>query len=538
MAPRGSRWPPVSSTQKLLLPSFVEIFRSCTSGRWRLLPKAKPAPGELGCELWRAAEPVGLRFICATEPSLIEQQGEFLMARARTSVDRVNFHAELPGSAAHAILDKSVEREARKGDESAPKEDSGARAGRDLGQQMVLDWARELSGFSWDLTLRQNSVEVSQAIDFSRSDSLFSTGLSGRAGAPRPVPEAFWQLPADSDGALYSEGAEPKAMRRHAAWLTRALRTSMEKDGEFEYPSSVLDQVEHSLSSLFLRGGGFEIACGRDLDRAARVLNEAADHASDRGPRSGSADPALIKAQGRLGGWALIGIEDDSRAYLQSLREALHFAQDKTPYPRKKGAQPDAPSASKDTFRELPVPASVGLPADALHLLVRTEPNPKYLAAKAKPAPPAASAYHVFAVPDAAQHLWFAISPDEALALARLHAVLSPVPAQTLGANEELRQLAKEPLAGLGFGSLAGLGGLTLSADSKASVLDSRRTLKQLWALPKRGTTRLPIWIHRVQSAAGQRRVAVNLRLAPDAIGDLLALLLANGSDSAVVEGE
>jgi len=504
-------------------------------GRWLLLPKAKSAQGELGCELWHAPEPVGVRLLCATEPPLIEQQGEFLMAAARASVNRSNFHAELPGRAAQALLEKSAEQQAPKRDQ--PAQDSGAHAGRELGHQMVLDWARELSGFSWDLTLQQNSVEVSQTMGLSRSESLFSTSLSGRVGAPRPVPDAFWQLPNDSDGALYSEGAEPEPMRKHAVRLTRTLRTSMEKDDEFEYPRAVLDQVERSIQSLLLRGGGFEIAYGQDLDRAAQVLNEAAEHTSARGARSGSADLALSKARGLLGGWALIGIEDDSHAYLQALREALRFAQDKTQYPRKKGAKSGAPSTSTNTFRELPVPASAGLPADALHVLVRSAPNPKYLAAKAKPAPPAASAYHVFGVPDSERHVWFAISTDQALALARLQAVLSPVPAKTLGASEELRQLAKQPLAGLGFGSLAGLSGPTLSADSRASVLESQRTLKQMWALPKRGATRLPIWIHRAQAAGGQRRVVVNLRLSPDAIGDLLALFLAKGADAAV-DGE
>ncbi|HEY0468866.1 MAG TPA: hypothetical protein VGC79_31960, partial [Polyangiaceae bacterium] len=469
-------------------------------GRWRLLPKAKPTPETFVCELWHAPDPVGARLICGSEAPLIEQQGEFLMAAARSRVDRSNFHAELPGAAARAVLAKSADEQARKEDPSAATGDRGARAGRALAHQLVLAWGSDLSGFSWDLTLRRDSVEISQELGLARSDSLFATALSGRVAAPKPVPDAFWQLPNDSDVALYSEGAEPEPMRKHAAWLSRELRKGLEVDDEYEFPATQLDQLEQTLQSLVLRGGAFEVAYGQDLDRAAQLLNEAAERASDRGPRSGSADPALIKAQAGLGGWALLGIEDDSRGYLLALREALGLATDSSKFPRKKGAKPGTPSASTHGLRQLPLPASAGLPADALHVVFRSQPNPKYLALKAKPAPPAPSSYHVIAVPDSAQHVWFAIAPDEARALSHLRAVLRPEPDKTLGSSNELRQLAKEPLAGLGFASLAGLSSLGFSADSKAKVLDSRHTLKQLGALPKRGNTRMPIWITRAQS--------------------------------------
>ncbi|HYP75362.1 MAG TPA: hypothetical protein VER12_05400 [Polyangiaceae bacterium] len=508
-----------------------------SQGRWRLVPKAKPSPETLACELWHAPAPVGARLVCATQASLIGQQGPFLLAAARTRVDGANFHAEIPGSAARELLRKSAEEETKQ-KESSASENQSARAGRALGQQWVNDWGRDLGGLSCDLTLQRDSVELSEAIVLLHSDSVLSTAFSGRLGAPKPVPQAFWQLPSDSDAALYSEGAEQEPMRRQGAALINGLRRAMESDGEYDYPPAVLDQLEHSLEGLFLRGGAFELAYGRDLDRAARALNAAADQAQDRGARSGSADPALKKAQGQLGGWALIGLEDDSRTYLQSLRDSLKFAAQTGKYPRRKGAKPTPPSASSHTFRVLPLPTSAGLPPDSVHVGIRVVPDAKYLASKAKPAPPAPSEYHVFGVADAAQHLWFALSSDEALALSRLRAVLNPDPERTLAASADLRQLAKQPVTGLGFGSLAAFSGLSLSADSKAAVLDSRATVRQLWTLPKRGSTRMPIWITRSQSGATQRRIAVNLRLTPDALGDVLALLLTNSSDSATHESE
>jgi len=509
-----------------------------SQGRWQIVPNAKATREGLGCELWRAAEPVGARLVCATNPALIEQQGEFFMAAARSSVDRANFHAELPGSAARLALQKGADDELRKEAETAGKDDPATRAGRDLGRKLVTDFGLDLTGISWDLTLRRDSVELSQVIGFSKTDSLLSATLSGRVGPPRPVPEAYWRLPSDSDFSLYSEGGEPEPMRRLAALWLQALRAATEVDHEYELPAAVLDQLTHTVGSLLLRGGGFELAYGVDLDRAARALSEAAERARDRGPGSGSADPALKKAQAELGGWALLGIEDDSRAYLAALRDALRLAADKTQYPRKKGEKPAAPSSSNYEFRELPLPASAGLPPETLHIVLRSKPNPKYLASKASPAAPPPRTDHLIVVADAAQHLWLVLSPDEGLALARLRAVLTPEPAKTLGASAELRQLATQGTVGIGFGTLAAVTGLTLSADSKAKVLESRASLKRLWALPKRGSTRLPIWITRTQSAKGERRITVNLRLTPDAISDVLATFMALGAGPVAVESE
>ena len=506
-----------------------------SQGRWQLVPKAKARPGAFGCELWHAARPVGARLICATRAELIEQQGEFLMAAARTRVDRSNVHAELPGKAAQDLLRQSSAQQASKRDAA---EDSAYAAGQAMGEQWISDWVRDSSGFSWDLTLRRDSLELSQEMGFSRSDSWFSTALAGRVGLAKAVPDAFWQLPNDSDAALYFEGAEPEPMRRQAASLIHELRVAMDTNDEFESPPEKLDQFEHTLTRLSLRGGAFELAYGRDLNRAARALDEAEGHAADRGPRSGSLDPALKKAQAQLGAWGLLGIEDDSRAYLQALRDALRFATDKTQYPRKKSEKPPSPSPSSWYFGEVPLAASAGLPADALHFVVRSEPNPKYLASKAKPAAPAPSAYHVIAVPDAAQHLWLAVASDEALALAKLRALLSPEPAKTLGASAELRQLAKQPLAGLGFVTLAALNGFGLTAESKDKVRSSRNVLKQLWGLPKRGSTRMPIWITRAQGSGGQRRIAYDVRFTPDAIADLLAIFMEPDSEAEGVQSK
>src|SRR6478736_292553 len=499
-----------------------------SQGRWQLVPKAKASGERLSCEVWHGAEPIGARLLCATDAALIAQQGEFLMAAARSSVNHSNFHAELPGKAAQNLLRKTAAEQEQK-HASAGDEDAGSRAGRAMGERWIADWVRDSSGFSWDLTLRRDSVELSQEISFSRADSLLSTSLSGRAGAVKPVPEAFWQLPNDSDGALYWEGAEPEAMRRQGVSLIHEMRVAFDSDDEYENPPAKLDEMERILGRVALRGGAIELAYGRDLNQAARVLNEAAERASQRGPKSGSADPALKKAQAQLGGWGLIGIEDDARGYLQALRDALKLEADKTHYPLKKGAKASAPSATHNYFAQVPVPASAGLPADALHLVIRSEPNAKYVASKAKPPAPAPSVYHLIAVADSAQHLWMVLACDEALALTRLRAVLSPEPAKTPGSSDELRQMAKQPVAGLGFATLAALNGFGLSADSKADVLSSRNALKQLWGLPKHGATRMPLWITRVQAGAnaGQRRLADNTRLNPDAIADLLAVFMA-----------
>jgi hypothetical protein len=496
-------------------------------GRWRIEPKAKPAEGVWECELWHAAPPVGARLVCGSDALAIEEQGGFLLAAARISVDRANVHAEVPGSAALLALQKQ-ETTDKLAAPAAGKDD----AAEALGRRWVTDLVRDLGGISWDLTLRQASVDISQVLRFSRADSMLSASLSGRDGEPKPVPEAFWRLPNDSDVAFYSEGAEPERMRRTGATWLHDLLGVIIAESKYSYPSAVVDGWERALRGTLLRGGAFEIAHGGDLDRAARALQDAADHASDR---AGSADPVLKKARAQLGGWTLLGIADDSQAYLQALREVLRVATDGDKYPLKKGATPPTAEQSTHYLSERPLQASSGLPREALHIVLRSEPNPKYRASKGKEPVPSASTYHVIAVADSAQHLWLAISTDEAQAVARLRAVLAPDPAKTLGASDELRQFAKQRIVGLGFGTLAGLSGLSVSADSKLEVLESQQKLKGIRVLPKAGRTRMPIWVTRTPLGNGERRIAVNLRLTPDALGDLVQTFFLGDDDS---EGE
>ncbi len=498
-------------------------FMHVATGRWHMKRKM-PLDGALECEVWQAPAPVGARLLCASQPQLIEAQGPFFMSAARSQVDHANLHAEMSGAAMAMAVKKGAESDGKLGD-------SDERAGSAMGRQFVTDAVNDMRSLSWDLTLQHDSVELAQVLRFAKSESLFSVAVSGRSGAVQPVPEAFWRLPLDGDVAFYSEGAEPEPMRRVGARLFDGFNQIALQEGDEVIPIEILSQIEKVEQGLFLRGGAWQLAYGQDLTRASDALNAAAKATSGT---SKGVDAALTKAEAALGGWALLGLDDDSRGFVDALRSGLGIA--RLSFPHRKGAKPSPPSSTTETFGEIPIKPASHLPSGSLHFMVTSKPNPKFVAPHDGSGAVPRMTVHFVIVPDSAQHVWVGIARDEASAIARVQGVLTPDAQKTLGADSELRELAKAPVSGLGYGTLAGLTGMTLSAKSKADMLKSRRSLSGLWALPKQGASHVPFWISRNPSGADERRVALTVRLRPDAIGDVLQNFIGFGSDSHVIE--
>ena len=487
--------------------------------RWQLKARHAAPAVTLTCELWQAEAPVGARLICATDAAALEQQGPFVMAAARGSVDAASLHAEMPGHALATAVKKGADEATAHA--SAPPKDAAERSGEETGKKAVADLVDDLGALSWDVTLRDGRVEVAQELRFVNTQSLFSASLAGRAGPVPPVPAAFWRLPADSDLALYSEGADPESMHRVLSALLQQLVKSIETD--YEVSPGYEAQLSELAQALVFRGGGWELGYGQDLEQASRALAEAAEKASAHGPHSGSADPALKRAQGKLGGWALLGLEDDSSSFLDSLRAAVKFGA--IDPKRRKDAPPEQPSESRDHVGLLPIKDPT-LPKGSLHILFEARPNPKYVAPHdgSKPAP-APSEFHIIGVPDGDHHLWLSVAADEATATSRMHGALSAEASKTLAANDELQALAKSSVSGLGYVTIAGFSEVALSAKSLGAVRDSQRTLSRLWALASHGASHLPLWINRRAGSGGQRSVIFKTRLRPSDVADLMQVV-------------
>ena len=115
---------------------------------------------------------------------------------------------------------------------------------------------------------------------------------------------------------------------------------------------------------------------------------------------------------------------------------------------------------------------------------------------------PAPFEFHIISVPDGDQHLWLGVAVDAATATSRAHGALFAEASKTLATNDELQALAKSPVSGLGYVTIAGVCEVDLSAKSLRAVRDSQRTLSRLWALASHGASHLPLWMTR-QRVAG-----------------------------------
>jgi len=336
------------------------------------------------------------------------------------------------------------------------------------------------------------------------------------------VPDALWRLPADSELAFYSEGADKEPLRKAwAAWAPGFLQGISLDD---VVTPAQMSELEQALESTMFRGGAWELAYGQDLTRSAEALDEGAKRLPSGTPKPSKLEPELARVNDQLGGWFLLGLEDDPRVLLDSLRHGLTVGN--KPLKRRKDAPPDVPSPSEGRTREAALKNPGALPPGAVHFVYQSRPNKKYVppADGTKPTPPPAT-LHLIAVPDGSQ-LWISAAHDEASASNRLRALLAAEPNKELGADAALRGLATTPPSALGFATIAGFVGLSLSANSPKDLLDSKKTLSNVLFIPGKGETRMPVWVTADGGGATPRRVSLNVRLPPAAIADLLSLAM------------
>jgi hypothetical protein len=420
------------------------------------------------------------------------------------------------------ILQKADRERKKPSEPQSPEELRGEELGRDFVKQTTDG----MDALAWDLTLHEKYVELAQEIRFEQSDALFSLLLSGRAGAHPAVPDAFWRLPADSALAMYSEGAEPTPLRK--AWAETVPRFLSAMNADVEVTAAQNRELEQALVGTLFRGGAWEFAYGQDLKHAAAAVDEPPKPSHAQSGKHTKEQLKLQQFRDQLNPWFVLGLEDDPSQLLEALRRGVKISTQTLP-PKKGGKAKPTPSPAVEHFSEAPLTSPSALPAGAVHYVLRTEPNKKYVP-PADGSKPAAlpSAVHLIAVPEGGQ-LWVCVARDEATAVNRLRALLAAPPNQGFGADPTLRGLAATPPAGLGVATIAGFIGLTLS--TKQDYGDARRALSNLFASPAKGETRMPVWVTATGGGKTPRRIAYHARLPPGAIADLLHFAVAGMSD-------
>ncbi len=136
---------------------------------------------------------------------------------------------------------------------------------------------------------------------------------------PRPLPEAFWRLPTDTDVAFFSQGTTPEVMKPLGAQLMHDLLTSIPED---EVPASAHGELTRAMSTLFFTGGPLLLAHGHDRAAAEKALGGLFAIPWERGKKP---SPALEKAQraarSSLQGWTLAHVDEPPSRWYGGLRE-------------------------------------------------------------------------------------------------------------------------------------------------------------------------------------------------------------------------
>ena len=514
--------------------SFIDRTRAAydlvpvADGRWRLAPKESPDPSWFSCELWQAAPPVNARLLCSDDPKTIAAHGPFLLSQHTKTRDGVSLHVEFPTQAFKFFLDQGNKKaKDKREDEDDDGDDKDDSAGDKLSKGTVDQLAAELTVIGWDVTLGDSSVQIKQDLGFSKTEGLLSLLISGHAAPHAAVPEAFWRLPAESDLALYFEGADPKPLR--AAWSALVTQMVAIPDAEFETPAAYRARQQRVLEGLGARGGAGVYAYGQDLQQTEKALEV------ELKPAKSAALRAQLEAlNGKLQGWFLLGLEDDPEQYIDSLRELAKLSKVKNP-PRKKSVpgadaaneqKNDPPSESNSRYAEVPLKKPSTLPKGSALFVIETRPNPKYPRKPgSKKEPPVPTAWHVLAVPDG-KYVWLSLARDEASATSRAQALFATSGVNTLASNAELRQAASGSVSGIGYASIAGILALSLKANSTEQVTHSLKQLSSLWRLPAKGATHVPFSLENDGGNGVGRRLSLSTRLTPDAISDLLQLIM------------
>lgn len=473
-------------------------------GRFRV-KKVSAGDEPFKCEVWQGVSAVGARLICAGSEQLIELCGAFLVSPERVNAKTPNVHFEIPHEAIAHVMRDLGKQEKVEGPTKTPEQ---------LGREEAMALFDAVQSMATDVTLQEKSVEVSMQVEMKPSNSLFASLVAGKPGPHPLVANAFWNLPPDSDLALYGEGVDEQALRD--AWRKVAPQIYAFGIDEKAAKPGQMEDFSRLVESAFIRAGRWELAYGQDLNASANTIDGAAGKLKDK-PSKASAPADLVRANQQVSGWTVLGLEIGDRDAIAAVRAAIAAG---NKIPSRKDTHADAEDRTNTKDQEKPLKHPEKLPKGAVHLFEQVIPNKKYVAKEGHPAA-LPSTFHVVAVQQSGQ-LWVSIANDEDTAVQRLSQVLAPDTQQSLGGDTELKALAITPPSAIGFATIEGVVALGLSLDTIEELESAQKSLQNLLSSPHKGGTRMPIWV--TADGTSTRRIALHVKLPADAIADMLHL--------------
>lgn len=459
-------------------------------------PEAKKLP--MSCAIDPGDRRGSARVVCAPQRDGLEAARYLVQVIAREPID-TDIRLELRAPALAKLLE-----EENVGLEGGD-DDSVSRMGRALGQGFL----RDLEGLTLDQRWVGQDIELGLGLRFSGRRSPLTLALVPDAKAAAPPPPSFFRMPRDAGFAFYTRGASRDELAPLRGLLFDALLADSVEDG---YDRAKMKPFLDRLAGLILTGGPLVISTGLDRPAAEKAL--AAYDEKKTAPK------VRESARRAIGGWVLIGLEEQPGPWIDGLRELVKLNGEidkgkRKPAPGSAAAKRDEERKEDTTWVLGRAPAS--LPSGTLHIELRTKPLKK-------DAPPAHTG-HFYAVPDGGR-LWLGSGEDDAAVIARLKAALDPAQgAQTLGAAPEIAPLRQPGSTTGGFLSIYGAAALIASGDTPEALDEASRRIGGLGTLPARGTTPILWTIGSEVLPSGAARWGLRFRMPSAAIQDLITLV-------------
>ncbi|HEY5146054.1 MAG TPA: hypothetical protein VII82_04780, partial [Polyangiaceae bacterium] len=349
---------------------------------------------------------------------------------------------------------------------------------------------------------------------------------NGDRNGPPPAP--FWQMPADTDFAVFERGIDANVLARGRDLVLKVVGDGLAEDG-------VKDADRHafvdSLGKL-VSSAPTVYASGVDADavRKALAAQKALADTADVGPRR-DANRAAAQA---LIGWRILEADEPAAVRIDAMK-GLVLAWGR---PSVTAAYRKAPGGFLG-IRSAPMPKNAALPKDAQHFAIDVplvEPiggSPAPSSASKKPGPPKQLVIDVFVVPDGARS-WIGLGGDPALVTSRLSAAVAGS-GDGLRARPELAAFKDMTVGAGGFITARGVAETAeqmtaLGGGDAGGFANGAEIFESAAQVPHQGVTPIPFSLTAPSNAqAAQAGVVATLHVPRATVDDILVVALKHG---------
>ncbi|HEX4447807.1 MAG TPA: hypothetical protein VH044_13760, partial [Polyangiaceae bacterium] len=479
------------------------------------------------CELAPAYGPSATRLVCAWDPKALAALGPWLTRGATRVTTTTDAHVDVRMQPLKPTIN-----EERRLLSILLGTIMGGRLGlsgvRDLAQSAggdLADFGTDLDTATLDVVLSDPGAAATLSLKFSASASALGRLITANADRSGPPPAAFWQMPGDSDFALFDRGIDAKELARGRDLALEVVEDKLAEDGVKDGDRRAVKDALGALVSpaALVYASGMDLDAARKALTAEKALPDSADIADRREAGRASAQA--------LAGWRVVEIDDPATARADALKTlTAAWGRVSTVYKAKGGRCVALRSAP------LPkMPKGITLPKDTQHYALDvplTEPlAPPAPKGKGKPAgPDKPLSLDVFLVPDGPRS-WVGVGGDTALLVTKLAAAVAGSGDASLRARPELAGMKDAVVGAAGFFTARGLpeaaqqiatfGGDPGGFSGGVDVFDG------VAQLPHQGTTPIPFSL--TAPAASPGSAVATLQVSRGTIDDMLVTILKHG---------